>query len=75
MKREALIQQMLATLQKLPEEKVSEVSTFALFLLKTHDEAILRNGVYELNNNSKSFDFLNDEPELYTVADLKVRYK
>ncbi len=62
-------------MQKLPEEKISEVSTFAQFLLKTYDEHILRKGVYELNNNSKSFDFLNDEPELYTLDDLQERYR
>jgi len=75
MTKQALIQKTVETLEKLPDEKVSEIATFAEFLLKTYDEYILRKGVSELNSLSKSFDFLNDEDELYTVDDLKERYK
>ncbi len=35
---------------------------------KTHNE------ITNINALSPSFDFLNDEPELYSVADLKKRY-
>jgi hypothetical protein len=30
--------------------------------------------ITNINAQSKSFDFLQDEPELYSVADLKKRY-
>ena len=32
------------------------------------------NEVSNINALSRSFDFLNDEPELYSVADLKKKY-
>jgi hypothetical protein len=75
MTKQALIQKTVETLEKLPEDKVSEIATFAEFLLKTYEDYILRKGVSELNSNSKSFEFLNDEEELYTLDDLKERYK
>jgi hypothetical protein len=30
--------------------------------------------VTSINAESKSFDFLNDEPDLYQIADIKKRY-
>ena len=30
--------------------------------------------ITEINSDSKSFNFLNDEPELYSINDLKVKY-
>ncbi len=32
------------------------------------------NNITNINTYSKSFDFLKDEPELYSVSDLKKRY-
>lgn len=32
------------------------------------------NEITNINAFSRSFDFLNDEPEIYTLADLKKRY-
>lgn len=32
------------------------------------------NEITNINANSSSFDFLNNEPDLYSVADLKKRY-
>ncbi len=70
-----LIQRTVETLERLPEEKVSEVATFAEFILKTYDEYILRKGDYQLNNESSSFDFLKDEPDIYTLDDLQERFR
>ena len=75
MTKQALIQKIIEILEKLPDSKVFEIATFAEFLLKTHEDYILRKGVSELNSNSTRFDFLNDEEELYTLADLKERFR
>ncbi len=32
------------------------------------------NEITNINAHSESFDFLADEPELYSVSDLKVKY-
>ena len=75
MTKSELIQKTVETLERLPEEKISQVATFAEFILKTYDEYVLRKGVHQLNNESSSFDFLKDEPDLYTVDDLKERFR
>jgi hypothetical protein len=75
MTKQGLIQKTVTTLEKLPEEKVSEIADFAEFLLKSYEEHILQKGIQELASNSKSFDFLKDEENLYTLDDLKERYK
>ena len=75
MTREALIQKTMAALSKLPQDKAAEVADFADFILKKYDESVLQNGIEKLVSDSKGYDFLNIEEDLYTVADLKVKYK
>lgn len=62
-------------LQQLPEDKVREVADFADFILKKHDEYCLQKGIEKLSSKSKAFDFLHEEEDLYTVEDLKEKYK
>jgi hypothetical protein len=75
MTKETLIKETLKTLSKLPDIKVKEVSDFASFLLKKHDEEILQSGIEALVSKSQTYDFLEDEEELYFVEDLKEKYK
>ena len=75
MTKEMLINQTMETLQKLPEDRITEVAELAEFILKKHDEQILQKGIEKLVSESKSFAFLHDEEDLYTVEDLKERYK
>ncbi len=75
MTREALIQKTIATLSKLPEDKASEIADFADYILKKYDESVLQNGIEKLVSDSKTYKFLSEEEDLYTVADLKVKYK
>ena len=57
------------------KQKVSEIADFADFLAKNYEEHILQKGIQELASISKSFAFLKDEEDLYTLEDLKERYK
>ncbi|MDX1939378.1 MAG: DUF2281 domain-containing protein [Saprospiraceae bacterium] len=75
MTKVSIINQTLETLQKLPEDKVAEIAEFAEFLLKKHEEQMLTKGIETLVNESESFAFLREEEDLYTVEDLKERYK
>jgi hypothetical protein len=44
-------------------------------LLKTYDDRLLRQGMQALVEKSDTFSFVEEEQELYTVKDLKERYK
>jgi len=75
MTRQVLIQQTIDHLSKLPDQKIKEVSDFAEFLLSKLDDELLTEGIKKLTTESKSFQFLEDEEDLYTEADLKEKYK
>ena len=69
--RHQLAQQTQDVLMRLPTEKVQEVKTFAEFLLNRYEETLLQKGIQQLAAQSASFDFLHDEPDLYTTDDLR----
>lgn len=46
-----------------------------LFMLKKIDDQILQQGIQNLTSDSKAFSYLIEEEDLYTVNDLKERYK
>lgn len=75
MTKETLIKRTLKSLSKLPKEKVKEVSDFADFILKKYDEEILQKGIEKIVSNTNYFDLLENEEDLYTVEDLKEKYK
>jgi len=74
MTREAIIQKTVNTLSKLPVEKAGEVADFADFILKNYEEYILQKGIEKLTIQSGTFDFLNDDEDLYSLDDLKEKY-
>jgi len=59
----------------LPDYKIRELNDFADFLLSRIDEKITVKGIQKLATDSKTFEFLKDEEDLYTINDLKERYK
>jgi len=75
MSRETLIKNTLNSLSKLPEQRIQEVSDFAEFLLSKADDTVLTKGIQKLVGESKSFDFLKDDEDLYSIEDLKETYK
>lgn len=75
MTKEALIQKTLGTLSQLPKEQVAEVADFADFILKKYENLSLTKGIEKLASKSKAYDFLKEEEDLYTVKDLKEKYK
>jgi len=74
MSKETLIKRTFNTLSKLPPDKVKEVSDFADNILKKYDEEILQKGIEKLVNNSKVYDFLKEEEDIYSFEDLKETY-
>ena len=61
-------------LNQLPEDKAEEISDFVDFVSKRYEEQQLVQGIQSLTSNSAAFQFLNDEEEIYSVADLKQVY-
>jgi hypothetical protein len=63
MTREAIIKKTIKTMSTLPADKIEEVSDFADYVLKKHEEQLL---VAQYD----AFSFLNDEEDLYSVEDV-----
>lgn len=75
MTQSAIIKNTISVLSKLPTDKAAEVKDFADFVLKKHEESVLQQGITKIVSDSKVFDFLADEEDLYTKDDLKVCFK
>jgi hypothetical protein len=75
MDRQVLIDKTINKIRQLPDMKIKEVSDFADFLLSKIDDKIIQEGIQKMISESKSFAYLKDEEDLYTVEDLKERYK
>lgn len=75
MTREAIIQRTVNVINQLPQEKATEISDFADFVIKKYEDQVLTDSIQKLTSESKVFAFLNDEEDLYTLTDLKERYK
>lgn len=74
MNRQVIIERAVKAINHLPEDKAKEISDFAEFIMKQYEERELNEGIAKLTSNSKAFDFLKDEEDLYTEADIKEVY-
>ncbi|MBC7587311.1 MAG: hypothetical protein H7178_03045 [Chitinophagaceae bacterium] len=74
MTREAIIEKTLQAINQLPQDKASEISDFADFIIKKYEDQVLTHNIQQLATKSKTFDFLNDEEDIYSLADLKEKY-
>jgi len=74
MTRQIIIDRTIKAINQLPVDKAEEISDFADFVSKRHEEQQLTLGIQNLTTNGKAFDFLQTEEELYTVEDLKEVY-
>jgi hypothetical protein len=71
MSRKSIIERTLKTIQRLPEDKAMEVADFADFIFKRHEEQLMQNGIEKIVSESETFNFLNEEENLYSIADIK----
>ena len=74
MTRQAIIDRTIRAINQLPNEKAQEISDFVDFVIRRYEEAQLTEGIQKLTAQSQTFDFLNDEEDLYSEADLKEVY-
>lgn len=75
MERSLLIKETIEKIRQLPEDRIQEINDFAEFLLRKIDDRILIEGIQKLTSDSKSFEYLNKEEDLYTVNDIIKKYK
>ena len=75
MSRRQVIEKAIEVINQLPDEKVGEVVDFASLVLKRHEETTSQKGIERLAETSNTFAFLHSEEDLYTLEDLKERYK
>lgn len=72
--KQAIIDRTTKAINLLPADKAAEISDFVEFISKRYEEQLLAQGIQQLAAESKTFDFLNTEEDLYTEADLKEVY-
>lgn len=75
MNRKKLIANTIGKIQQLPDVKIQEINDFADFLLSKIDDKILLKGIQKITSDSRTFEYLKDEEDLYSVNDLKEKYK
>jgi hypothetical protein len=73
--RKVLIDNVIRKIKLLPDIKIREVNDFADFLLSKIDDKITLEGIQQITSDSKAFDFLKNEENLYSVNDLKEKYR
>lgn len=74
MSDEILLNQTIHKLRKLPASKIEEVDNYVDSLLNKLEEKILSEGIQKIVSESETFKFLEDEEELYSMADLKEKF-
>ncbi len=74
MSKQELIDKTIAALQKLPADKVAEVSDFTDFISQRNEDKQIVEGIKQLSSQTKSYQFLEDEEDLYTLKDVKAPY-
>lgn len=71
MTKQLIIERTLKAINQLPEDKAEEISDFADFVYKRYEEQELSKGLRSIVSESSAFNFLNEEPEIYSISDLK----
>ena len=74
MNREIIINKTINNISLLPDWKLKEVSDYIEFLLKSFEDKKTTEGIMKLASKSKSFEFLNEEDDLYDENDLIEKY-
>lgn len=73
--QETLIKKTIHNLTKLPDQKLKVVSDFTEFLVSQIEDQSFTKGIQQLVLSSKAYEFLEKEEDLYTVEDLKEKYR
>ena len=76
MVQEAVINEIVIKLKKLAKNQDAiEISLLIDKILQKQEDALLTKGIQILVSQSKAFDFLNEDEEIYSLTDLKEIYR
>ncbi len=75
MGKQEILAHTIKTLEKLPKSRLIQLSEFAEFLLKQLEEEIIQKGMKQLSGEASALKFLEEEENLYSLEDLKERFK
>lgn len=70
MTKQRITERTVSAINRLPPDKAEETLTYADFLIKRFEEKQPAQGIQKLAAESQVFDFLNEEEDLYSEADL-----
>ena len=71
MTQEKIIERTIEAIKQLPPEKAEEISDFADYILKKFEEQSIRANIQKIVSESKTFGFLAEDEEIYSVKDIK----
>ena len=74
MTKKSIIERTLEAINRLPVNKAEEISDFADFVIKRFEDQTLSKELKHVISNSKTFEFLHHEEDLYSEADIKEKY-
>lgn len=74
MTKQTIIERTTHAINQLPLNKAEEIADFVDFILKRYEEQLLTQGIQQLAAEGQTFDFLNEEEDLYSIKDLKEVY-
>ena len=74
MNKQSIIERTVEVINRLPENKAEEISDFADFVIKRFEDQTLSKELKHVISNSKTFEFLHHEEDLYSEADIKEKY-
>jgi uncharacterized membrane-anchored protein YjiN (DUF445 family) len=74
MSKEAIITKTIEAINHLPEEKAIEISDFAVFIMKQYEDEMITKQIQQISSTGNSFQFLQNEEELYSENDIKEPY-
>lgn len=75
MTKQAIIDKTVNYLNVLPDNKIEEILDYVEYLTLKYDDTLLNAGILNLVSQSKSFEFLKDEEDLYSLSDIKEKYE
>ena len=74
MEREVIMRKTVRNIEQLPTRRIREVNDYVEFMLQKTEDVLITEGLQQLASSCHGFDFLNNEPELYSINDLKTKY-
>ena len=74
MTKELIIERTIKAINQLPEDMAKEIVDFAESICQNYEGKEITRGVQKMISESRAFDFLEKEEELYSLSDLKKVY-